>query len=164
VGKRVGAPLALGNHGPYNRQIHHFKHPGGVRGDDLKTKLFEKQVLAAANSQKSALNIVRTWDPYVTSILVLFPVVLSLVISIVWSVMGSMWFKGDVHATTQTGFTIGSYVVTAGMSRTQRSTPELLTNTGALIIALVAFLDTKVNTIDVDLRGKGHGYTGEDCR
>jgi hypothetical protein len=114
VGRRVGAPLALGNHGPYNRQIHHFKNPVGVEGDSLKTRLFENEALAAANTQKHALNIVRTWDPYVTSILVLFPVVLSLVISIVWSAIGSMWFGENVHTATQTGFTIGNYVVTAG--------------------------------------------------
>lgn len=72
------------------------------------------QVLTSAGRQTHALNIVRSWDPYVTSIIVLFPVVLSLSVSIVWSVVASVRFNADVQASTQTGFTIGAYIVTAG--------------------------------------------------
>jgi uncharacterized membrane protein YagU involved in acid resistance len=97
-----------------------------------------------------ALNIVQSWDPQVASIIVLFPVILSLCIAITWSVVASVYYKADVQASTQTGFTIGSYVVTAGMFEeiahySNRSCVEL-TFVGALLIALVAFLDTKLNT------------------
>ena len=64
--------------------------------------------------QAKALNIVRDWDPRVTSITVIFPTALSLIISIVWSIVAAVHFKADVQASVQTGFTIGSYVVTAG--------------------------------------------------
>jgi hypothetical protein len=60
-------------------------------------------------------DIVLSWDLYVTNFIALLPVVLSFSVSVVWSVVASVHFKADVQASTQTGFAIGSYVVTAGM-------------------------------------------------
>ena len=70
--------------------------------------------LLSSGTQARALNIVRDWDPHVTSIIIIFPTALSLIISIVWSIVAAVHFKADVQASVQTGFTIGSYVVTAG--------------------------------------------------
>lgn len=61
-----------------------------------------------------ALNIVRSWDPYITSIIILLPIILSLCVSVTWSIVATLHFKADAQVSTQTGFTIGSYVVTAG--------------------------------------------------
>jgi hypothetical protein len=74
-------------------------------------------VLTISDQKTHALNIVRSWDRHITSIVVLLPVAISLSVSITWSVVASVHFKADVQASTQTGFTIGSYVVTAGTSQ-----------------------------------------------
>ncbi|KAH6882541.1 hypothetical protein BKA58DRAFT_373493 [Alternaria rosae] len=138
AGNRVGLPLDLGRHGSYNRQIHYFKDASSMRGTAIRERLLTEGVLTICDHQINALfhgreamalNIVRDWDPRVTSIAIIFPTALSLIISIVWSIVAAVHFKADVQASVQTGFTIGSYVVTAG----------------ALLIALVAFLDTKIN-------------------
>jgi hypothetical protein len=152
VGEHASEPLALGRYGPYNRLIHRFKEPAGLTGTALRDRLLTDKVMTASGQQPThALNIVQSWDPQVASIIVLLPVVLSLCIAITWSVVASVHYKADVQASTQTGFTIGSYVVTAGMC--ERCTSKKgswncveLTFAGALLIALVAFLDTKLNT------------------
>jgi hypothetical protein len=111
-------------------------------------------VLTQPGQQTHALNIVRTWDPYVANIMVLLPVALSLSVSVVWSVVASVIFKADVQACTQTGFTIGGYVVTADTwhscsccdgAYSQGQSYVADDESGSLPIALVAFLDTKVN-------------------
>jgi hypothetical protein len=147
VGKRLKDSLDLGLLGSYGRQAHYFETPSGLEGNHIQKRLTRQEVLTTPGKQKNALNIIRSWDPQVTSTVILFPIVLSLIVSIVWSVVASTTFKADVQTSTQTGFTIGSYVVTAGMSPRHRFRPlhEWLTLTGALLVALVAFLDSKVN-------------------
>lgn len=74
-----------------------------------------------------AINIVENWSTEAGAVVVGLPLVISLLFCIVWSAVAVAVFGADVNMSTQTGFTIGSYVVTAG----------------ALLIALVAFLDTQ---------------------
>ncbi|CAO2652310.1 Nn.00g005930.m01.CDS01 [Neocucurbitaria sp. VM-36] len=136
VGKRCGSPLALGKHGPYNRQVYYFKNPSQLVGAALRERLVSEQVLTTSGQQTHALNIVRTWDASVASIIVLIPVFGSLVFSIIWAIVATNYFKADAQASTQTAFTIGSYLVTAG----------------ALLIALVAFLDGKYDVTEYDNR------------
>jgi hypothetical protein len=114
VGVSVGPPLALGKHGPYGRQIYYFKDPSDATGTEIGTRLEAEGVMKEAGKQTRALNIVRSWDPYVTTVIILVPVGLSLVVAVLWSVIATLYFKQDAQASTQTGFTIGSYVVTAG--------------------------------------------------
>jgi hypothetical protein len=142
VGKRLKDPLDLGQDGPYSRQSHYFENPSAIKGDTIRSRLIDEGVLTPPGQQRHALNI--------TSIVILFPIVLSLIISIVWSVVASTKFKADVQTSTQTGFTIGSYVVTAGISLTHspQSLSEWLILAGALLVALVGFLDSKVNAMD----------------
>ncbi|CAI9629977.1 unnamed protein product [Alternaria burnsii] len=132
AGKSLKDPLDLGQDGPYGRQSHYFEKPSEMGGNTIRSRLVSEGVLAPPGQQQHALNIIRSWDPQITSVVILFPIVLSLIVSIVWSVVASTMFKADVQTSTQTGFTIGSYVVTAG----------------ALLIALVGFLDSKVNAMD----------------
>jgi hypothetical protein len=101
-------------------------------------------VLTQPSQQTHALNIVRTWDPNVATIMVLLPVALSLSVSVIWSVVVL------VQASTQTGFTIGGYVVTAGTFLIYPCLSRKLYNylfflIDSLLIALVAPLHTKVN-------------------
>jgi hypothetical protein len=132
VGRRVDEPLELGRYGPYNRQVHYFRDQSNLTGTVLKAKLENKKVLTAAGQQELALNVVRTWNPQTVTVLVLIPFVSSLIISVSWSIVATRVFEADIQTSTQTAFTIGSYVVTAG----------------ALFIALVAFLESKYNTSD----------------
>ncbi|KAF2679043.1 hypothetical protein K458DRAFT_315415 [Lentithecium fluviatile CBS 122367] len=130
VGPVTGPPLALGKHGPYGRQIYHFKDPSRAEGIKVGSRLLDEGVMMQSGAQECALNIVRSWDPYATTVIVLVPVGLSLVISVLWSALAIYYFKQEAQASTQAGFTIGGYVVTAG----------------TLLVALVAFLDTKYKT------------------
>ncbi|KAF2240301.1 hypothetical protein BU26DRAFT_238123 [Trematosphaeria pertusa] len=114
VGARVGPPLGLGRHGPFSRLVHYLKDPSKMSGTDLVQRLETEAVLTPPGQQTCALNIVRSWDPYITSTIILIPVVLSFIVSVLWSVIAAAYFKADVNASTQTAFTIGSYVVTAG--------------------------------------------------
>ncbi|KAL1798215.1 hypothetical protein ACET3X_002252 [Alternaria dauci] len=150
VGKRLKESLDLGLLGSYGRQAHYFEKPSELTGDHIQKRLIRQQVLTTLGQQKNALNIIRSWDPQITTTVILFPIVLSLIISIVWSVVASAKFKADVQTSTQTGFTIGSYVVTAGISPRHSSGPldEWLILAGALLVALVAFLDGKVNGME----------------
>ncbi|USP72889.1 uncharacterized protein yc1106_00163 [Curvularia clavata] len=128
VGTRVGLPLALGRYGPFSRLVHYFKDPSELAGrTEIMDRLVRKGVLTAPSQQTHGLNIVRSWDPYITSTIVIIPVLFSFFLSIVWALVSTIYYKADINTSTQTGFTIGSYVVTAG----------------ALLIALVAFLDSK---------------------
>ncbi|RYN82910.1 hypothetical protein AA0120_g9525 [Alternaria tenuissima] len=132
VGKRLKDSLDLGLPGSYDRQAHYFETFSALKGDDIQKRLIRQHVLTKPSQQKNALNIIRSWDPQVTTRVIIFPILLSLIVSIVWSIVASTKFKADVQTSTQTGFTIGSYVVTAG----------------ALLVALVAFLDSKVNGME----------------
>jgi sensor domain CHASE-containing protein len=123
VGKRLKDSLDLGLLGSYGRQAHYFETPSGLEGDHIQKRLTRQQVLTKPGQQRHALNIIRSWDPQITSVVILFPIVLSLIVSIVWSVVASTTFKADVQTSTQTGFTIGSYVVTAGISPRHRFRP-----------------------------------------
>lgn len=114
VGDSIGVPLKLGRHGSYSRQIYYFKYTSDITGTAIRDRLSTEKVLTLRHQQTNALNIVRGWDPHVASLVVLFPIALSLSISIVWSAVAVASFKMDVQASVQTGFTIGSYVVTAG--------------------------------------------------
>jgi len=114
VGDRLGVPLELGRHGSYSRQIYYFRDPSDVTGTAIRERLVTEEVLTSSHQQINALNIVRGWDPHVASLVVLFPIALSLSISIIWSAVAVATFKADVQTSFQTGFTIGSYVVTAG--------------------------------------------------
>lgn len=65
------------------------------------------------------------------SAIVALPLTLSLLFAVAWTVVAVRVYHADVQTSVQTGFTIGSYVVTAG----------------ALLIALVAFLDTRYEKV-----------------
>jgi hypothetical protein len=150
VGKRLKDSLDLGLPGSYDRQAHYFETFSALKGDDIQKRLIRQHVLTKPSQQKNALNIIRSWDPQVTTRVIIFPILLSLIVSIVWSIVASTKFKADVQTSTQTGFTIGSYVVTAGMSPRHSPRPlhEWLILAGALLVALVAFLDSKVNGME----------------
>lgn len=127
VGTRVGLPLALGRYGPFSRLVHYFKDPSGLADrNELMERLVIEGVLTEPGQQTHALNIVRTWDPYVTSMIVVIPVLFSFVLSIAWAFVASAYYRADINTSTQTGFTIGSYVVTAGAY--SRISPVLLSS------------------------------------
>ena len=70
--------------------------------------------MAKLHQQESALNLIRTWDAYLISVIVMLPTGLSVLMSVVWSVVAVLKYGVDVQTSTQTAFTIASYMVTAG--------------------------------------------------
>jgi len=74
-----------------------------------------------------ALNMATRWNTDAAGSIVALPVVLSLLFAIIWPVVAVKVYNADVNASVQTSFGIASYVVTSG----------------ALLIALVAFIDTQ---------------------
>ncbi|KAL5386725.1 hypothetical protein PMIN02_008412 [Paraphaeosphaeria minitans] len=143
VGPKIGPPLDLGRHGPYNRQIYFFRDSSPLHGTEIRDRLLLENVLhdmhtnsqqipstIAPLEQARALNIVRSWNPRSASVTVAIPVFCSFAVAIIWSAVCTLRYGADIQDSVQTGFTIGSYVVT----------------TGAVLIALVAFLDTKYNS------------------
>ncbi|KAF2490683.1 hypothetical protein BU16DRAFT_621399 [Lophium mytilinum] len=134
--------LQLGPHGSANRATYYFRNPEEITGDEIVTLLKkdavppnptenrpERKVVIAPSAEQHlyALNMVRSWDMRMMSFLVLTPTVLSLLAGIIWTVVAVKAYDADVQTSAQTGFTVASYVVT----------------TGALLIALVTFIDSQ---------------------
>ncbi|KAI9886690.1 MAG: pyridoxine biosynthesis protein [Watsoniomyces obsoletus] len=78
-------------------------------------------------SHTRALKVVSTWNTEAGAAVVMLLFITSLVFSVTWSAVSAAAFHADVNASVQTGFTVGSFIITAG----------------ALLIVLVAFLDTQ---------------------
>jgi hypothetical protein len=80
-----------------------------------------------------ALNMVNKWNTDAAGVVVAIPLLASLVLGVVWAVVAVAVYHADVNTSVQTGFAIASYVITAG----------------AILIALVAFLDTQNEKVKV---------------
>lgn len=145
--------------------MHFWLQPSGLPGFTIVNKLTTDHALGAANTQAAqtqgpsmilptmlgyflnshqqsatqtqpaqsfgdhqmALNIVSTWSIGAGAVVVGIPLVTSILIAVIWPVVAVSVFQADVQTSVQTSFTIASYVITAG----------------ALLVALVAFLDTQ---------------------
>ncbi|KAJ4291736.1 hypothetical protein N0V90_009631 [Kalmusia sp. IMI 367209] len=114
VGARIGAPLDLGRHGPYNRQIYFFRDSSRLNGTTIRDRLVSESIMTSSDTHQRALNVVRTWNPHSASVTVAMPVFCSLAVSIIWILVATLRYEADVQTSAQTGFTIGSYVVTTG--------------------------------------------------
>lgn len=75
---------------------------------------------------RHALNFVSTMHMPLASSAVVLPFLLSLIIAAAWPAVATGKFGADVQTSVQTGFSVASYVVTAG----------------ALLVALVTFMST----------------------
>jgi hypothetical protein len=118
--------LELGFHGSGKKLAYFFKNTSLLRGSQVVGKLAgaprpsstrgieEGGVIAKMSDHKYALNLVHTWDTYGISIVIMIPIVFRLFTTILWTVVAAKYYHADVNASAQTGFTIGSYVVTAG--------------------------------------------------
>ncbi|KAK1031552.1 hypothetical protein LTS16_017970 [Friedmanniomyces endolithicus] len=81
------------------------------------------------------LEFVRAWDVGAVSMISLTPLLFSLVFVALWIGVCVGHFGVDVQVATTTAFTVAVFVVTAG----------------ALVIALFAFLDSHMGSMDVDM-------------
>ena len=95
--------------------IFYFKKPEQLHGTKLRQELIDEGVLTETESPDYALNLVRSWDAYLISIIVMLPMVLSLLMCILWTLIAVLQFGADVQTSAQTAFTIGSYMITAGI-------------------------------------------------
>ncbi|RYP03168.1 hypothetical protein DL764_005317 [Monosporascus ibericus] len=87
----------------------------------------------ALGDHKMELNIVDMWNTEAATVIAAVPLLSSLVVGIVWAVVAITVYQADVNVSVQTGFTIASYVIT----------------TGAILIALVAYLDSQNEKVKV---------------
>jgi hypothetical protein len=106
--------LELGRFKSHNRLIYYFRNPSLLQGDQIKQKLKRDEVLTAPGHHRNALNLISNWNSDLASVIVATPIVLSFFAAIVWAIVAARVYKADVQISVQTGFTIGSYVVTAG--------------------------------------------------
>jgi hypothetical protein len=156
--------LNLARHGSSNRLIRFWIDPVGLKGNALVTKLTKDMVVAVpappaeqeesmptifsvifANAlprvdrhngehekavlgdHKMALNVVTLWNTDAATVVVSIPLVFSLIIGIVWTTVGVIVYDFDVNESVTAGFTLSVYLLTAG----------------AILIALVAFMDSQ---------------------
>lgn len=91
------------------------------------------QAAHSFGDHRMALNIVSRWSFEAGAFVVGMPLMISILLAVVWPAVAVKVFQADIQTSVQTSFTIASYIITAG----------------ALIIALVAFLDTQNNKIQV---------------
>jgi hypothetical protein len=76
--------------------------------------LIRRCALTGPTHQRTALNLVDTWNAGLTSNIIAVPFVGSFLISVIWPIVARRKYHADIQTSIQTGFTIGSYVVTAG--------------------------------------------------
>ncbi|KAL4910993.1 hypothetical protein BDW74DRAFT_4635 [Aspergillus multicolor] len=122
--------LMLGRYRTSTQYTYYFRNPSLKEGDDVLSRLKNDGVVIVMGQQTMALNFVSSFDSGSASLVVLLPIVTSFLLSVFWPIVAVTRYQADVQTSVQTGFTVGSYVVT----------------TGALIIALIAFLDTRYST------------------
>lgn len=116
VGISIGEPLDLGRQGSSNRLVYYWDNPEKLGSSDVGRvmRLRNEGVLTRDEHPANALNVVRTLNAHVASVIVLLPFVISAVVCVVWSVVASVVYQADIQASVQTAFTVGSYIVTAG--------------------------------------------------
>jgi hypothetical protein len=87
----------------------------------------------ALGGHQMALNIVNKWHTDAAGAVVAVPLLASLIACMTWPAVAVVVYHGDVNISVQTGFGIASYLITAG----------------AILIAVVAFLDTQNEKVKV---------------
>ncbi|KAF2396538.1 hypothetical protein EJ06DRAFT_585009 [Trichodelitschia bisporula] len=122
--------LPLGRYRTHSRSIYLLHNPSKLEGSfEIVERLRLAGVLTRPGMQTKALNFVEQWDTRLLTVAVAIPVIVSLLAAIAWPWMSVRRYGGDVQASVQTGFTIAGFILTAG----------------ALLIALVAFMDSNSN-------------------
>lgn len=96
-----------------------------------------------SNTDLEGLEFVRAWDRRRISAIATVPFVISLLFALIWIPVSAARFAVDAQVAVQTAFTVASYIVTAGRSRTMEQAFIRVSDIsiGALLIALFAFLD-----------------------
>ncbi|KAI1171571.1 hypothetical protein F4777DRAFT_48217 [Nemania sp. FL0916] len=131
IGNNTGLCVNLGREMYYFDRYDKINDILGPDSRVITQYLIDECVITSpSQQQRRALNIVRAWNPQSVKTIGFVPVTLSFIISILWLIIATAVYGADVQTSAQTGFTIGSYVVTAA----------------ALIIALVAFLDAQTGS------------------
>ncbi|KAK1061565.1 hypothetical protein LTR74_010956 [Friedmanniomyces endolithicus] len=127
LGKRLKT-FELGRTGATH--VANFEEPSRIHaGQRIQTvEMLDKPAV-------EGLEFVRAWDVGAVSMISLTPLLFSLVFVALWIGVCVGHFGVDVQVATTTAFTVAVFVVTAG----------------ALVIALFAFLDSHMGSMDVDM-------------
>lgn len=72
------------------------------------------KVIASPGTHQRALNFVRKFNSATATFVIAMPITISAIFSVVWVIVAVRKYGADVQASVQTGFTVGSYIVTAG--------------------------------------------------
>ncbi|KAK2613494.1 hypothetical protein N8I77_000406 [Diaporthe amygdali] len=124
VGNRVSM-LDLGR-AEGNSNVHQLYHHEHLEGNVIARDLAEKGVITDKGDGKLyCLNFVSVWGSAAAGFIVGVPVFSGFLCCVIWPIVAVRKYNADVQTSVQTGFAVGSFIVTAS----------------ALLIALVTFLD-----------------------
>jgi hypothetical protein len=111
---QVKTRLPLGRYRAGNRLVYFFRNTSELQGNGIVQDLIRRRALTEPGHQRTALNLVHTWNAGLTSNIIAVPFVGSFLISVIWPIVARRKYHADIQTSILTGFTIGIYVVTAG--------------------------------------------------
>jgi hypothetical protein len=124
--------------------VANFEDPSRIAGDQRSQT---RAMVLDVDVGTHGIEFIRRWDSAAVSIISLVPFAVSLIFASVWIGVSVGTFQVDAQIAVQTGFTVAGFIVTAGIERPCPSFQFPLTfETGALLIALFAFLDAQAQS------------------
>lgn len=97
-----------------NRNVHLLYHRDHLEGDSRVRDLVEKGVITEQGNPKLfCLNFVSIWGHAAAGFIVGLPVFLGFLCCVIWPSVAVRVYGGDVQTSVQTGFAVGSFIVTA---------------------------------------------------
>ena len=114
------------------------------RFDEIDSQQHEVTEAITKEPRAVGVEFVREWDGYAISMVVMMPLLISLIFAIIWISVSIARYSVDAQVAVQTAFTVASFIVTAGKCNCEKMVIVRADGwIGALIIAIVAFLDSQ---------------------
>lgn len=108
--------LDLGRDGD-NHNIHLLSHPDGLQGNEIVQELVRQDVLGRMGVPRNkCLYVVNVWSSGAAAVIVGTPLLISMLCCVVWPAVAVRHYEADVQTSVQTGFGIGSFVITVSKS------------------------------------------------
>lgn len=104
--------LNLGRDGD-NHNIHLLSHRDGLQGNEMVQELVSQNLLGRMGVPRNkCLNVVNVWSSGAAAVIVGTPLLISVLCCVVWPAVAVRHYNADVQTSVQTGFSIGSFVIT----------------------------------------------------
>lgn len=102
----------------------------------------------AGKADFEGLELIRVWNSVKVSVIAFIPFALSMVFAGLWIGVSVGVYGVDTQVATQTAFTVAAFIVTAGEASPRHGFKYVVLTgvTGALLIALFAFLDSQARS------------------